>query len=158
MTALTGSLLLGAQLPDGTGKSLVAERCAGCHEPDNVASQRKDRDGWAVVVTTMIERGAQLDDRERDTVLDYLVKNFGPPPETPAPPATDPSVERTARRFIDGICSSCHNADVIAATQATRDGWLEIVTKMNGKGAGLSEADVELLANYLARTYPAATK
>jgi mono/diheme cytochrome c family protein len=155
MTVLAGALLLGAQLPDGTGKPLVAERCAVCHEPDIVASQRMDRDGWARVLETMIGRGAQLDERERNTVLDYLAKNFGPPP---APSTTDSSVERTARRFIDGICSSCHAADLIAATQATKDGWLEIVQKMNNKGAGMSEADVDLLADYLARTYPPPAK
>jgi cytochrome c553 len=59
--------------------------------------------------------------------------------------------ERTAEKFITGVCSTCHDADLIRGTKATRQEWLDIVKNMNGKGAGLSDQDVELLANYLAR-------
>jgi cytochrome c553 len=59
--------------------------------------------------------------------------------------------ERTAEKFITGVCSTCHDADLIRGTKATRQEWLDIVKNMNGKGAGLSDQDVELLAGYLAK-------
>lgn len=61
--------------------------------------------------------------------------------------------ERTAKKFIDGICSTCHTSDLIKETEATKQEWLDIVKNMNGKGAGLSEQDVELLASYLTKNY-----
>ena len=62
--------------------------------------------------------------------------------------------EKTATRFINGVCSTCHGADLIQETRASRQEWLDILKNMNGKGAGLSDQDVELLANYLTRKYP----
>jgi mono/diheme cytochrome c family protein len=152
IVALASSLLLAAQdLPDGPGKAIIASKCAGCHAIDTAISQRLDRDGWASVITRMVERGADVSDEEQETAADYLAAHFGP---TPAPTKSDPDADRTARRYVDGICSSCHGSDVIAGTRGTRAEWVEIVKKMNGKGAGLSDADVELLGDYLAKTYP----
>lgn len=83
--------------------------------------------------------------------IGYLTAHFGPPPSA----ERDPAVERIALRYITGICSSGHDTDFITKTRATPAEWREIVEDMNGTGAGLSEADVELLAGYLARLYPA---
>ena len=138
------------ELPEGPGKELVSTRCTGCHGLDTAVGPRLDRDRWSAVIAKMIKTGAKLDDRERETAVDYLSTHFGP-----AQSAIDPAAEQTARRYIDGICSSCHGRDLIAATRVTPGEWLQIVKNMNGKGAGLSEADVDLLADYLARTYPA---
>jgi mono/diheme cytochrome c family protein len=150
---IAGSLLFATQdLPEGPGKAIVAERCSGCHGIATVVGQRKNREEWTSVVATMIEKGARLDTADRQAAIDYLVAHFGPPPQ-PLPEA-EVEAARTAKRYVNGICSSCHEPDVIAATQETKEGWLEIVKKMNAKGAGLSEADVDLLAGYLARTYP----
>lgn len=150
--ALFGVVLLAAAgqgLPDGPGKALVAERCADCHGLDRVTESRLDREGWTAVVAKMIQNGARLDEPERQTVVTYLSSHFGVPP-----PVEDPAVEEVAQRYITGICSSCHDAGLITGTRASSDGWLEIVENMNGKGAGLSDADVTLLAGYLARRYP----
>jgi hypothetical protein len=72
-------------------------------------------------------------------------------PSAAAVPTSE--VERTAQKHIDGICSTCHEASLIRETQATKEEWLDIVRRMNGKGAGLSESDVELLADFLAKNY-----
>jgi cytochrome c553 len=76
-------------------------------------------------------------------------------------PSSDPDAakkqaeeeERTSTKFIEGICSTCHDAQLITDTRATKDEWLDILKNMNGKGAGLSEQDVELMANYLSKKY-----
>jgi cytochrome c5 len=148
VVASTGMIaLVNQELPEGPGKALVAERCAGCHDIQTAVRPRLGREAWAAVIAKEIERGARLDDRERGVALDYLASHFAPPPE-------DPAVEKTARRFIDGICSTCHDVDLISGTRGSKAEWREIIVRMNGKGAGLSEADVDLLTEYLARKYP----
>ena len=110
-------------------------------------SRKSSHDEWQQLVVEMVGYGAELNDKEIDVAVDYLTKYFG------AQSSGDSADERTAKRFIEGICSSCHDSNFIKETEATRDEWMEIVKRMNGKGAGLSERDVELLAEYLAKNY-----
>jgi hypothetical protein len=149
---LAGPVALAAQeLPPGDGRAVVSTQCAACHDLDRVVRTRLDREGWTAVVAKMVDNGAPLDERARETAIGYLVVHFGRPPAA----TEDPEVERIALRYINGICSSCHDTDFITDTRATPVEWREIVEDMNSKGAGLSEADVDLLAGYLARRYPA---
>ena len=134
------------QLPEGEGKKLVEVRCVTCHGLEPVLSRKANHDGWQQLVVKMVGYGAQMDAKEIDIAVDYLTKNFGP--EASASPD-----EKTAQRFIEGICSSCHDSTFIKETQGTRDEWLDIVRRMNGKGSGLSERDVELLTDYLTDKY-----
>jgi cytochrome c553 len=94
----------------------------------------------------------------RVVLLLLLVAAFAfaqePPPSEPDA-KKEAEEERTAKKFIDGICSTCHDSMLITETKATKQEWLDIIKNMNGKGAGLSEQDVELLAEYLTKKYPA---
>ncbi|MCK4418077.1 MAG: hypothetical protein KAV99_07910 [Candidatus Latescibacteria bacterium] len=54
------------------GEKLVQERCSFCHNLDPIYSADKDRDGWEKTVDQMISKGAQVNDSERQAVLDYL--------------------------------------------------------------------------------------
>jgi cytochrome c553 len=149
LALVAGLLGLAAQqLPEGEGRQVIVARCSNCHELDRVAKTRRDREGWNALLEKMLENGAALDDKERALALDYLSRHLAPAP------AADSEADRTARRYVTGICSSCHMEELITSTRATKDEWLAIVQNMNGRGAGLSEADVELLAEYLARRYP----
>ena len=57
--------------PDG--KTLVEERCVRCHGLEKIESHEKmDKDHWTKTVDTMIEKGAWLEDAEREAVIDYL--------------------------------------------------------------------------------------
>jgi mono/diheme cytochrome c family protein len=159
VTAVAGSLAVAAQdLPEGEGKALVVQRCSSCHGVDSILPLKLSREEWAPVVTRMLDYGAFLDEKETATTLDYLSAHFGPakPAESsPAPAAAGAATEadKTAQRYLGGVCVSCHAADVIETALATKAGWVDILNNMNGKGAGLSDADVDLLADYLARTY-----
>jgi cytochrome c553 len=133
-------------LPEGEGKKLVEERCSVCHGTELITGQRMTQDAWKEMVAKMVGYGTQLDQKEITITVDYLTKNFGKAAQTSAE-------ERTAIRYIDGVCSTCHNSDIIKSTQASRQEWLDIVNNMNAKGAGLSEQDVELLVNYLTQKY-----
>jgi len=137
------------ELPEGDGKKIVEERCAGCHSLKPVVSLKQSKAAWKELVVKMVGYGAQLDDKEVDVATAYLAKYFGPAsgakPESPE--------EKIAKRYIEGICSSCHDAGLIRSTEATKQGWLDIVTRMNGLDAGVSQRDVEVLVDYLASQY-----
>jgi cytochrome c5 len=132
-------------LPEGEGKRLIEDRCTMCHGVDLITDAKLNREAWKSTLQKMVDYGTKMDAKEVEIVADYLSKNFG------APSSAD---EKTALRYVEGICSSCHDSEIIATTEATKEEWLEIVNRMNGKGAGLSEQDIVLLTNYLAQKYP----
>ena len=65
-------------LPAGKGKAIVQRSCKGCHALKVVTAKRATKDQWKVLVDQMINRGAEVEDEEFDTLLAYLSKNFGP--------------------------------------------------------------------------------
>jgi mono/diheme cytochrome c family protein len=136
------------ELPQGDGKKLLEERCVGCHGLQPVVSLKQDPDAWKNLVVKMVGYGAQLNAKEVDLATDYLAKYFSPVAAKP-----DSLEDKIAKRYIQGICSSCHEAGLIRSTQATKQGWLDIVTRMNELDAGVSQRDVVLLVDYLARNY-----
>jgi cytochrome c5 len=146
---LAGTLMAIQTLPEGEGKKLVESQCGACHSLEHVTASHQDRDKWNATVRQMVKLGASMEEADIAVAVEYLAKNFGPPPAS-EPPS---EVERTANKHIEGICSTCHSAALIRETEATKDEWLDIVRKMNDKGAGLSEVDVELLADHLAKHY-----
>jgi hypothetical protein len=56
------------------GDMLVNERCTVCHTRERIDDADKDRDGWASTVDRMIGYGAELNDQEREAVIDYLAE------------------------------------------------------------------------------------
>jgi hypothetical protein len=66
-----------ADLPDGDGKALLERECDSCHDTGRISGQKKTKDAWIDTVSRMMTRGASLNDKEFDTVIAYLVKNFG---------------------------------------------------------------------------------
>jgi cytochrome c5 len=148
----TLSMTVPQELPEGEGKKLLEERCAGCHSLKPVVSLKQSQSAWKELVVKMVGYGAQLDDKEVDVATEYLTKYFGP--ESSAAAAKPDSLEdKTAKRYIEGICSSCHDAGLIRSTQATKKEWFDIVTRMNGLDAGVSPRDVDLLVDYLASKF-----
>ncbi len=141
---LTASLAAPQDLPEGEGKKLLEERCAACHSLKTVVGLKQSQAAWKKLVVKMVGLGAQLDDKEVDIVTGYLAA-LATKPDSPE--------EKIAKRYIEGICSSCHDAGLIRSTEATKQEWLDIVTRMNGLDAGVSQRDVELLVNYLASKY-----
>jgi cytochrome c5 len=78
-------------LPDGDGKAIATENCQACHKLTNLTKAHKSLDDWKDTVQTMIDRGANVQPDQVDTLVQYLAKNFGPKdasaPATPATPA-----------------------------------------------------------------------
>ena len=148
----TLSMALPQELPEGEGKRLLEERCTSCHSLKPVISLKQSQGAWKELVVKMVGFGAQLDDKEVDVATEYLTKHFGPERSAAAAKPDSPE-EKTAKRLIEGICSSCHDAGLIRSTQATKKEWFDIVMRMNGLDAGVSARDVDVLVDYLASKY-----
>jgi cytochrome c5 len=64
-------------LPDGHGKELVETRCGLCHDLERVASVKRQKQAWPVIVANMVAWGATASPDEANTITDYLAVNFG---------------------------------------------------------------------------------
>jgi hypothetical protein len=78
---LTATVRAASPLPEGPGKKLVGEICSFCHSAARIKDHAFTRDEWSSVIKGMISEGAPVTDEEFSLILDYLAKNFGPPPE-----------------------------------------------------------------------------
>ena len=74
------SLAQSAVLPDGTGKAETVKLCGRCHSLDQAVSLRQEQAGWAETISKMVNLGAQGSEDDLNTVLNYLVKFYGPGP------------------------------------------------------------------------------
>ncbi len=66
-----------ADLPEGPGRSSVAEVCGACHPLGQALGKRLSRAEWAAMVEQMVGRGAPLAPEEFDPVVDYLTAWYG---------------------------------------------------------------------------------
>ncbi|MSO20060.1 MAG: hypothetical protein EXQ56_06270 [Acidobacteria bacterium] len=64
--------------PDGPGKQIVQEACSVCHDTEVIATMRRTKAEWTETVQDMVSRGAPLLEGEREMVIEYLSKYFGP--------------------------------------------------------------------------------
>ena len=78
-------------LPDGPGKELADGSCVACHSADIIRQQRLTEKQWQATVTKMVGWGAPVDEKEKDALIAYLVKNFGPDNDRFEPVTTGPS-------------------------------------------------------------------
>ena len=72
------SLAQSAVLPDGPGKAETVKLCGRCHSLDQAVSLRQEQAGWAETISKMVNLGAQGSEDDLNTVLNYLVKFYGP--------------------------------------------------------------------------------
>ena len=57
--------------------------------------------------------------------------------------------DAAGKALVNGICSSCHGADLTTAKQATRKEWQDVVDRMKSYGAALDEKQTTTLLDYL---------
>ena len=75
----------------------------------------------------------------------------GAAPAGAAPAGTAGSDAVTAS-LVNTVCASCHTLDRVNNKKADSEAWTTTVTRMQGKGADLTDAQVPLVVEYLART------
>lgn len=73
--------LLGTQfkeLPAGKGKARTEAACMACHSADILVQQRLTPKQWTATVEKMMRWGAVVDEKDKQVMIDYLAKHFGP--------------------------------------------------------------------------------
>ena len=138
-------------LPPGPGKQIVQQQCAGCHAVRVVTAKRASKQQWSALVDQMITRGANLEDEDIDTVVDYLSRNFGPG----RPPAPDKSTRKaslhintaTATQISAGLgLTAKQSAAIVAYRKQNGDfkNWQEL-SSVPGIDAAKIESKKDLL-------------
>ena len=64
--------------PDARGRRVAQEACSVCHELELIYQSRRSASEWEGLVNDMIGRGAAMLDGEREFLLQFLVKRYGP--------------------------------------------------------------------------------
>jgi hypothetical protein len=55
-----------------SAEDLINERCTVCHTTDRIYKAGFDREQWEKTVDRMISKGAELNEEERDSIIEYL--------------------------------------------------------------------------------------
>jgi mono/diheme cytochrome c family protein len=58
--------------------------------------------------------------------------------------------EGQGKALVQSACTQCHGVDVIVRQPRSRDDWTEVVSRMVGNGAELSDEDYNQVVQYLA--------
>jgi cytochrome c2 len=133
------SLFAGTPLPEGAAKPLVATACTACHSLDRVTATKRTREEWRTSVAAMIQRGAHLDSEQAASIVGYLSLNFGK--------------KDRARDLFEDSCSSCHSLARISDYALTKAEWFEETKGMISEGTVLTDEELDLLLNYLAKNF-----
>jgi cytochrome c5 len=139
----------GNPLPPGEGRELVATACSQCHGLATIAAMRDGRPGWKIYVYDMILRGAQLNPREADSVLEYLVKNFGPDSPKPVTATAVALPSGPGKEVVEARCSVCHDLGRVAAVKRQKSDWDVILRDMVARGATITPEDMRTINSYL---------
>lgn len=60
----------------------------------------------------------------------------------------------TGKALVQASCTRCHQEERLAAPGYTAAGWQDVISRMIKLGATVSPAQIPVLTDYLARTYP----
>lgn len=66
-------------LPPGPMRAKVKATCTQCHDTGRITAQHLTREQWSQQLEKMEGLGAVIPDTDRNGILNYLTKNFGPP-------------------------------------------------------------------------------
>src|SRR5436190_19090882 len=73
--------------------------------------------------------------------------------QTAAPAQADATADAAGKALVNGVCSSCHGADLITAKQASRTDWQGVLDRMKSYGATLDEKQMPPFLDYLVRNF-----
>ena len=123
------------------GEVIMNNSCMSCHEYRTIQTQALNEEGWAKLVSSMIDKGAQVRKEDLPILVSYLAEQHGPLPEG------------AGKKIMLEVCTMCHELHKIRETGATREEWDDILVHMINEGAPLSDDDFPILLNYLARNF-----
>jgi hypothetical protein len=70
-------------------------------------------------------------------------------PDGAAPAVKGP--DAVAANLVNTVCASCHTLDRVKNKTADKDGWTTTVTRMQEKGAGITDEQVPVVVEFLTR-------
>jgi Asp-tRNA(Asn)/Glu-tRNA(Gln) amidotransferase A subunit family amidase len=73
------------------------------------------------------------------------------PPAPPPPEETGGNL--SGEELLQARCTKCHSLDQVKTASKTQTEWEATVERMRGKGAELTDQEVDTLSEYLAETY-----
>jgi cytochrome c5 len=133
-------------LPPGEGRDLVATACSQCHTLNVIMAGRDGPVGWKKHVYNMVLRGAQLTPREADTVIQYLITNFGPG----APTATAAALPSgPGKELVETRCAVCHNLERVTVVKRQKRDWETVVANMYERWGMSAPDEVQAISAYL---------
>ena len=56
----------------------VKSACTQCHRVANITKQHLSRAAWTKTIDKMIGYGAEVDEKDKAALIDYLTTHFGP--------------------------------------------------------------------------------
>jgi cytochrome c5 len=123
------------------GEQIQNGACLGCHDLRPIQTAAYDKAGWEMVVSSMIDKGADVKPADKAVLVDFLVRSHGPLPEGPG------------KDILLNTCTICHDLSRVRAHTVSRDEWEETLLAMLNEGAMLSDQDFPVLLNYLAKNF-----
>ena len=123
------------------GERLLNVSCGGCHDLRPVQASARDRDGWNEVVQNMLQKGADVSDKDLPVLLDYLAEHYGPMPDG------------RGKDVVLNVCTMCHDLKRIRQGQRSPEEWMETLNSMLNEGAPLSDADYPVVLAYLSKNF-----
>jgi cytochrome c5 len=123
------------------GEAIQNAACLGCHDIRAVQTAAYDKDGWTMVVDSMIQKGADVKDADKPVLIDYLFRQHGPLPEG------------KGKEILLNTCTVCHDLSRVRAHRVSPEEWEETLLAMLNEGAMLSDQDLPVLLNYLAKNF-----
>jgi mono/diheme cytochrome c family protein len=140
-----GSPLVAQELPAGPGQDVAKARCLSCHQADLIQQQRLSKAGWTREVDKMVRWGATVDATDKDPLIDYLTRHFGPAPV----PSHEAAGISAGEAVFQRSCLSCHGRDLVEQQRLARPAWVREVDKMIRWGATVPDADKDALVDFL---------
>ena len=123
------------------GEQIQNAACLGCHDTRPIDTASYDRDGWDIVVSTMVAKGADVKDADKPPLVDFLVRNHGPLPDG------------SGKQILLNVCTVCHDLGRVRIHRVSPEEWEETLLTMLNEGAMLSDQDFPVLLNYLAKNF-----
>ena len=145
-----GTPLQAQTLPQGEGRDLVATACSQCHSLGVIMAGRDGPVGWKRHVYNMVLRGAQLTPREADTVIQYLIANFGPGAPAAAPV---PLPSGAGKELVETRCAVCHTLERVTIVKREKRDWENIVANMYERWGVTAPGEAQAINAYLAAQF-----